>query len=104
MATRTLVLRKPDLITAAREVLQHRAAAQRYASAMRSLRKAMRPLAEDGHQRARVGPAVIEMEWQGGRKANIPDDVRERYTEYDERARLEMRVEEAPPSRKRKAS
>lgn len=103
MATkRTLVLRKTELVDAARQVLEYRDAALRYNSALRVLKKALRPLAEEGHERARVGPAVVEMEWQGGRKANIPDDVRQRYTEYDERARLDMRIEEAPPSRRRK--
>ena len=99
---RTPVLRQADLVAAASEILLHRDAAQRHASAMRVLRKALRPLAEDGHSRARVGPAVVEMEWQGGRKATIPPEVRERYSEYDERARLEMKIEAAPPSRQRK--
>ena len=95
---RAVILRKAALVEAARTVLEHREAARRYDSALRKLRKAARPYAEKGQNRLRVGPAVVELEWKGGQKTVVPAEVKAKYTEFDERARLEMRLKGLEPT------
>ena len=90
---RTIVLRRAELVQAVNDVLEHREAARRHDSALRKLRGVARPYAEDDHMRLRIGKAVIELEWTGARKAVIPEKVREKYTSFDERARLEMQFD-----------
>ena len=90
---RTIVLRQAALVEAVDKVLKHRKAARAYDSAMRKVREAVRPYAEKGHDRLRIGKAIVNLEWKGGQKTVIPDEVKEKYATFDEHARLEMRLE-----------
>ena len=90
---RMVVIRQAALVEAAEKVLKHRDAARAHDSALRKVRDALRPYAEKGHDRVRIGKALVSLEWQGGQKTVVPDDVKEKYTTFDEHARLSMRLE-----------
>ena len=81
-------IRKPEVLQDAAEMVATADAANRHAAAKRRLRKALHPLAKDGHELANLGGLVASLKLSGSTKLELPEGLREKYSVRDPEGRF----------------